>query len=500
MQPPRRALWSGAGVFMRKLGPTQTEMLWRVLPVLALALFAILITVTRRGAETWSSADFGLYIMHARNLAEGFPYAATGYVPNPANNIISPGAYPFGYPLLLALPYASRGLDMFALELIGCAALIATVAGVWVLARRSLSREWALLAAIATGFVPQLLDLRDTISSDLAFTAWVMLALCVHQRATKPAMLSVLFVAIFMSEATRSAGIALTAALIGTDVLTRQSQWVHRVLITASATAAAILTNHWLGADASNTYLSYFDRMRESLGMFVVHAIEDYLIGLSQALGFSFGKIGNLVYLLVFLAAALVGWLWSLRREVSATALFLPASAALLIAFPVRLETARYLVPLLPVLVLYAVCGISLLSKGRGWGLVATALFLMAGFVGRYAESNPFRPLSLPAFNASAANELIRLGRMVPKGEAVLAANPRVLALYGNVRASIWNEGVRDEDLLSAQTRMNARYLLLQAPSLSKDEQRVAAFVSDNPRAVTPVAQTHHYRLYRFAD
>lgn len=475
-------------------------MFWRVLPGICLALFAVLITVTRRGAETWSSADFGLYIMHARNLVEGASYAATGYVPNPANNIISPGAYPFGYPLLLAVPFASRGLDMFALELVGCAALIATVVGVWVLARRILSREWALLAAIATGFVPQLLDLRDTISSDLAFTAWVMLALCVHQRADRSAMLAVLFGAVFMSEATRSAGIALSAALIGSDVLGRRSGWWQRIMVTIAATGAAVMANTLLGADAANTYLSYFERMNEGLGAYLIHAVEDYVIGLSHALGFSFGRVGNVIYLGLFLVVALLGWVSSLRRGVTAAALFLPASAALLIAFPVRLETARYLVPLLPLLMLYAVYGASLLAKGRGAGAVIMAVFLLSGYVGRYVESNPFRSLALPAFNAAAANELIRLGRLIPNNETVLAANPRVLALYAGAQASIWNEGVSAQELWDPQNRMNARYLLIQIPPLSQDEGHVGAYIRTSPQRVTPIAQTHHFQLYRFND
>lgn len=490
----------GAGVVMRQLGSAQTAMLWRVLPVLCLLLFALLITTTRRGAETWTSADFGLYVMHARNLVEGAPYAATHYLPNPENSIISPGAYPFGYPLLLAFGTASDGLNMFALELVGCAALVATVAGLWVLARRILPREWALLAAFATGFVPQLLDLRDTISSDLAFTAWVLLALCAHERAEKRTMLALLFVAVFMSEGTRSAGIALTAALIGADVLVRRPGWMGRIAVTIGGTGAAVLVNHLLGADAAGTYLSYFERMNEGLGAFLGHAIEDYIIGLSHALGFSFGKMGNLVFLSIFLILALVGWGASMKRGVTAAALFLPASAALLIAFPVRLETARYLVPLLPLLILYAVSGASLLAKGRAWGLAAMAFFLSGGFAGRYVESNPFAPLPLPAFNAATANELIRLGRNIANGEIVLASSPRVVALYTGDRASIWNEGVTEADLWTPARRMKARYLLLEKPSLSVDERRVAAFVNARPEAVSLVAQTHHFRLYRFID
>lgn len=485
---------------MRNLSSTQSGMLWRVLPASGLVVFALLVTVTRRGAETWLSADFGLYIMHARNLVEGVPYATTGYVANPANSIISPSAYPFGYPLLLAFPYASRGLDMFALELVGCAALVGTVAGIWILARRSLARAWALLAAAATGLVPQLLDLRDTISSDLAFTAWVILALCAHERAEKGPLLAVLFAAVFMSEATRSAGIALTAALIGADILSRRPGWMPRILVVTSATGGAVLVNNLLGADAANTYLSYFERMNEGVGAYLAHAVQDYLVGLSHALGFSFGQFGNFVCLSAFLLLTLVGWGASLRRGVSAAALFLPASAALLIAFPVRLETARYLVPLLPLLILYAVRGASLLSKGRMWGLVAMTAFFLAGFGSRFVEGNPFRPLPLPAFNAAAANELIRLGRLIPDGEVVLASNPRVVSLYTGDRATIWNEGLSEADLWTPGRRMKARYLLIESPALSVDEGRVSAFVKARPDRVVPVAETRHFRLLRFRD
>lgn len=470
----------------------------RIWPAVLLAAFAILVTVTRRGAETWHSADFGLYIMHARNLVEGIPYAATGYVPNPANNIISPGAYPLGYPLLLTFPYASRGLNMFALELVGCAALVAIVAGIWVLARRRMSTGWALVAALGAGLTPQLIDLRDTISSDLAFTAWVLLALCVHDRARSWPWLILLGVSVFMSEATRSAGIALTAALVGADILVRQPGWHWRMLVVLGGTGAAMLANHAIGADAAGTYLSYFERMNESAMAYLTHAIEDYFIALSHALGFSFGKIGNLIALSAFLAVALCGWAMSMRRGVTAASLFLPASAALLIAFPVRLEAERYLVPLLPLLIYYMVFGASVLAKGRSIGLVAAALFLAAGFSGRFVQINPFAPMQPPAFNASIANELVRLGRTIPVGQIVLASNPRVVALFSGDRASIWREAPKPSDLWTADRRMNARFLLLQSPALSEDERRIARYVAERPDAADLVEETRHFRLYRF--
>lgn len=482
---------------MRKSGSGRTTAWRQLAPALFLLVFAVFVTLTRRGAETWTSADFGLYVMHARNLVEGVPYALTGYVPNPDNSIISPAAYPFGYPLLLTLPYASRGLDMMVLELVGCAALIAIVVGVWILARRSLPDGWALLAALGVGLVPQLLDLRDTISSDLAFTAWVLLALCVHERARSPVAFAVLFLGVFMAEGTRSAGIALAAALIAADVLARRPGWPMRLVIVAAGTGAAIFVNHLLGADAANTYLSYLSRIKEGPGAFLAHAAEDYLVGLSHALGFSFGRVGNLVALGLFGALAALGWGAALRRGVSAALLFLPASAGLLLIFPVRLETARYLVPLLPLLILYAVTGAHLLTRGHRLGVIMSAIALLAGYGGRFLEENPFAPLRAPAFGGATANELVRLGQLVPPGAIVLAPNPRVVALYTQDRASIWRENPMEADIWSPARRMNAQYLLLQYPPLDATQPRIEAMLAARPQAVEAVAATRHYRLYR---
>lgn len=468
------------------------------MPGLFIVLFAILILTTRRGAESWSSSDFGLYIMHARNLVEGIPYAATGYLPNPDNSIISPSAYPVGYPLLLAFAYAPAGLDLKALELAGCGALIAISAASWALARRSLTPGWALLAATGVAFVPQLLDLRDTISSDLAFTAWVMLALCIHPRAHRLPALAVLFLAVFMAEATRSAGIALTAAIIGADILARSPGWVQRLCVTIAATATAVFVNQWLKADAAGTYLSYFARLHEGPVEYLVHAVEDYLVGLSHAMGFSFGKVGNFGFLAVFLAIALVGWGVSMWRGVTAAALFVPASVALLIAFPVRLETARYLVPILPLLVLYAVSGASILSKGRAFGMVLVGLLLVAGYSGRFVQQSPFASLPPQTFSAAVANEIVRLGADVPVGEIILARNPRVVALYSGDRATIWDETPTADKLWAPSERMQAGYLLIETPALDRDELKVLGYIAANPERVLLVKQTRHFTLYRF--
>src|ERR1700753_2835241 len=59
--------------------------------------------------------DEALYVMHARNLAEGKPYADTLYIFNPAN-AIHPAASPPGLPLILAPAYRLAGENWSVLK------------------------------------------------------------------------------------------------------------------------------------------------------------------------------------------------------------------------------------------------------------------------------------------------------------------------------------------------------------------------------------------------
>src|SRR6266851_6468514 len=64
---------------------------------LTVAIAALQLVTIRQGHD-WGD-DFAMYIAHARNLANGAPYAATGYIANP-HNALGPAAYPPVFPVL----------------------------------------------------------------------------------------------------------------------------------------------------------------------------------------------------------------------------------------------------------------------------------------------------------------------------------------------------------------------------------------------------------------
>jgi hypothetical protein len=136
----------------------------------------------QRPGHPWGD-DFAQYLMHARNLAEGRPYAATGYIYNPHYPQIGPPAYPPGTPVLLAPVWRLWGLNWTALKIVMIICLLIGLAGTaWYF------RPWmplpvrALLVALL-GLNHFFLDQTNAIGSDLPFLMWLYLALVFLEQA-----------------------------------------------------------------------------------------------------------------------------------------------------------------------------------------------------------------------------------------------------------------------------------------------------------------------------
>ena len=73
-----------------------------MLPIslILVGIFTFYATTIRAG-HVWDD-DAAMNILHARNIAEGRPYADTGYIFNPEYARLGPSSYLPGFPLLIA--------------------------------------------------------------------------------------------------------------------------------------------------------------------------------------------------------------------------------------------------------------------------------------------------------------------------------------------------------------------------------------------------------------
>ena len=148
-------------------------------PALLLILgIGIAYALTFRSGHDWGD-DFALYIMHARNLAEGLPYAQTGYFYTP---FIGPTSYPPMFPLFLWPVYATFGLDFLAFKLLVLAFFLLGLWIVYLLFRDVAGRTLAFLVVLLVGADSYMWGFKDSVMSDIPFFAFVYLALWLSYR------------------------------------------------------------------------------------------------------------------------------------------------------------------------------------------------------------------------------------------------------------------------------------------------------------------------------
>jgi len=488
--------------------PLSTPPRARVALLLALLAYAAVCIVTLRPEETWTAGDFSLYLLHARNLAAGLPYAATGYVQNPENALMSPAAYPPGFPLLLAPVWRLAGLDLVAFKLVIVACLAVLLTSFFALIRPVLG--WKLAAAVAgiAGFMPALFDRRDQIVSDIPAAMWCYIALLLYERvrtqagAAVPwvrARVAALGVAVALACATRTAGFALAGALVLVCAARRQGPWRAMLGAVVAGAAAAMLVSRLLHVD-SETYLGYLATLREEgVRGWLLGTVRAYAPGLVGVWGLSYGVAVNFVLLILLAALTAAGWWSRVRRDASAPEAFLPAYLALLVVFPVRQEPVRYLVPVAPLLAYYVVValrnGLARVGRER-LALPFAAVAALALFVPYYVVHDPISRPAASVTSADSAALFAAVRRDVGASDLVLARNPRVLVLFTGRRAATWPAGLTPERFWSYASRAGAGWVLDEVAPPTPDSRAAHAIVSA-PGAATLAYGNEHFLLWR---
>jgi len=137
---------------------------------------------TLRPGHDWGG-DFGMYIHHAMNIAEGVAYADTGYVYNPSYSAIGPPTYPPVCPLLLAPVCLAFGLNFTAIKLVMVASLILFLGFMFLCFRKELPFPHVAAIVALVGLNHFSMGDANSIGSDLPFMALLYAALVLIQKA-----------------------------------------------------------------------------------------------------------------------------------------------------------------------------------------------------------------------------------------------------------------------------------------------------------------------------
>lgn len=428
--------------------------------------------------------------------------------------------YPPFYPLVLAVLGWVGGLQLFKV-----ASLLLTtgaVALVGFLGRRWLGTRRGLLAALVVAVNPVLLEYSHYVLSEAPFVALVLLALwALEEESSWPYWAGLLVaMAAFL---TRTAGLPLLAAAVLAPAAARR--WREAGLAAAISAVAAggwALYQH-LAAPAQASYLRQlvmanpYAPGQGTIGIggllargagnswtYVSRILPGSLTGGPAGSGAP-GAGGTLLTLagVAVTGLALTGWILRAVERVGPAELFALFYAALIALWPSVWTDRRFLLPLLPLLLLYALGGASAVADrlvrrpsrrkaveretggtatravpdGRtatvGALLIAAALavpgvlYVLSAAPGRircvadYRAGTPCEAPALASFLAAA-----RWARTGTPPDAVIAnRKPRLFYLVSGRRGDVYRFTKDPDFLLAGLDAMRARYVVVDALS-----------------------------------
>lgn len=439
---------------------------WAILWIVVVASVQI---ITLREGHLWGG-DFALFLLHARNLVEGLPYAATGYIPS---HFYGPPTYPPGFPLLIAPVYALVGMDIQVFKLVIVASYAVALWFVYRLLVIEGGPRVALFVIAVLGLNPWFWDYKDELISDIPFFMFTAMALLAVRRSFD-ADLSLggrigsgvfLAILIYFAYATRSIGLTLVPAAVSFLILTRQPR-ITLALSTVAVFGLLFLAHERL-IDSAGGYMGYF-----SLDPRIIAG--NLLMAIKMISGwFLHEEIGSVVRAVVYvpmLLLALIGLGLGLRRpgilEWFAGFYMVP----ILMFDPFLLD--RYLIPVVPVFVFYTARGFLFVSRRVTPGVArlaaAASLLVIAAF---YVDAYRRLPLDDIPHGVSSADSrgLVEFVTEDTASDAVFVVfRPRTFALLTE-RAAAGYYGVTDyQGLDGLFDDTNADYLVITDTSLDE--------------------------------
>ena len=471
-----------------------------ILVVVAVGAFYVM---TIRDGHEWGD-DFSLYILHAKNLAEGVSYGQTGYIYNPSLGWLGPQTYPPVFPLLLSPVYKLLGLNLTAMKVEVIVVFLLSLIAIFAALRSEL--PWPYLTAMiaAIGFNPFFWQFKDNIVSDLPFLLFVYLGLfLIHSRyqvegigrsQNLRALLTGLV--IYFAYGTRSIGIVLLPSLVAYDLIKNRRLTAFVVKVTVITVALVALQSIFLHSDRS-----YADHIGFSLGA-AVRNVLDLAREFSAVIAPSSHKALRFALFAAITGLAIIGCFAKIKDRITVFEVFLVLYLIPLIVLPIEMNV-RFLAPVMPLYLVYAFLGIQTIFRGRKRGAVAM-LFLLAVIFASYASC--FAGLDYgPIHDGIAKKETQEFFDYVKKetgrDDILVFRKPRALALFTGRRASSWHQPADDQALWSYFRQIRATYLVLGPKHVeAADQEYFGNFIARRQDQLQETYSNADFHVYRIKE
>ena len=448
------------------------------------------------------STDWVMYVMHARNIVTGHPYAETRYVFQPESTTeVGANAYPSGVPLILAPIYAAKGIDLKLFKTLNVCFLVLSLWPAYLYARRSLSPLSSLVIIVSLGLSTLFFSNFDAIGSDSPYEFigfWVLLFLLrIYDKRlseTSPILFGLL-AGLVMAAAylLRPLGVAFLIAVAGTEILKKRRITLFLLAVAGAFIPIVFLNNFFFHADGG--YAHQFTFAPKA----IIHHLADYAGYFSYAFANPISKLYRYCLWAVTLIPVAVGIVKRIREgKWGVTELYLLTLLAVLAVY--WGTTPRYLLPIMPFYLVYMFEGFQSLAARTPQRFIlplkvaATALFLFAPAANAFlVRPNPQDTLvNSPRYEALCA--VIR--NQTPKDSLLIFWNPRVLAFSTARFASGWPAEGKPGELAHYLTRVHPGYIVIDKNN-QDDRQFLIPFFAASPTPPISIFENEQFRLIR---
>jgi hypothetical protein len=454
-------------------------------------LGAFYLTHLREG-HVWGD-DFAMYIAQAKNIALGHPLADTGYIFNPHRPVLGPSAYPPVFPLLLSPVYRIWGLNLAIMKTEIVLIFLLALFLAFELISVSLTHAYSAVLVAILGCSPYFYEIKDNVTSDLPFLCFVMLSLLVLSRCeiqgwrSVPLALSA-SICVYLSFATRTAGVSLLGCLILSSIQQRGASARNAAISALSAMTLMAIHSAVFGGNGSylaQVHIPLYGVVQN--GIVYGWSLYRYVLGIRNAV------VGG-AFLLLLGALGSAGIVHRLRIRVSYLEVF-TVSYALIILLWTSENDGRLLVPLLPMWLLYigvALRQLQFSHKRAVCGMIVVCVGV--AFVSRYSRISD-GPIREGLGDASFVRTCEYIRSSTPKDSVLVFSKPRLLALVTERKASTYDTPHNDGELWEDFTSIRARYVLVNR-QFADDREYLEPLILRNAAHAHEIFAEAQYHLY----
>lgn len=471
--------------------------------LIAIGIFYL---VTIRRGHVWGD-DFSLYIQHAKNIVNGVPFSSGSYLHVPP--YVGPDAYPPVFPLFLAPFIALFGLNLMPMKV---GVILLFIGALWLFTRivaSDASTRMQAALVLLIGANPYFWNFKDQIMSELPFllTAYLSIYLILKaQEAKVSAPLRILFAlligaSLYLAYGTRSVGVVLIGTFVLSDLWQKRKVTIFAagVLIT---TALLILTQWWL-LRSDRGYYDQFGANREGFLrdwlIFSLSNVKTYAVSLTELWDNGHSRVLRLALTVTMSLLAIVGFLWRAVRRITYFEIFVVLHSMVCILVPLE-GGLRYLIPIIPFYMLYALKGVSVLPvSGRTVRAINVALAIAIGltYIGRYTQME-FHEIRNGVSKAEASDLFEYVRSEMRDSDVVIFTKPRAMALFTGRKSSYYPMAMDDKTLWGYFQKIGATHIIVGPPGLEPyDQAFLARFVNKYRSSLEETYANSDFEVFR---